>query len=254
MSDSVTPWTEACQASLSFTICWIFSNSCPLSQWCHPTILSSIVSSSSCLQFFLASGSFPMSRLFASGGQSAGASASVLPMYIQGWFPLGLTGLIFLQSKRLLSLLQHHSSKASVLLHSAFIMVQLSHPYMTTGKTMALTIWTFVAKWCLCFLIHCLGLSQLFFQGPRVFNFMAEVTIFNDFGAQENKSLSLFPFFPHLFAMMGAVPVILVFWMLSFKPAVLLSSFTFFKRLFSLSLLSAIRVVLSAYLRLWYFS
>ena len=79
------------------------SNPCPLNQWCHPTILSSIVPFSSCLQSSPASGSFLVSQLFASGGQSTGASASasVLLMNIQDWFPLGLTGLISLQSKRL---------------------------------------------------------------------------------------------------------------------------------------------------------
>ena len=75
------------------------------------------------------------------------ASASVLPMNIQDWFPLGLTGWISLQSKGTLkSLLQHHSSKASILQCSAFFVVQLSHPYMTTGKTIALTRWRFVGK------------------------------------------------------------------------------------------------------------
>ena len=124
------------------------SNSCPLSQWCHPTISSSIVSSSSCLQFFLASGSFLMSRLFKSVVQCirASASASVLLMNIQDWFPLRLTGLISLLSKGLLSLLQHHSSKASILWHSAFFTVQLSYPYMTTGETIALTRHTFSGK------------------------------------------------------------------------------------------------------------
>jgi len=84
--------------SLSHRVC---SNSCPLSQWCHPIILFSAIPFSSYLQSFSASVSFPMSQLFASGGQSIGtsASASVLPMNIQGWFPLGLTGLISLQSK-----------------------------------------------------------------------------------------------------------------------------------------------------------
>ena len=79
------------------------SNSCPLSQWYHPTISSSGIPFSSCLQSFPASGSLPMRGLFASGGQSIGASASVsvLPMNIQCWFPLGLTGLISLQSKGL---------------------------------------------------------------------------------------------------------------------------------------------------------
>ena len=81
----------------------IYSNSCPLIWWCHPTISSSVVPFSSCLQSFPASGSFQMSQLFASGGQSVGvsASASVLPMIIQDWFPLGWTGWIFLQSKGL---------------------------------------------------------------------------------------------------------------------------------------------------------
>ena len=90
-----------------------------------------------------------MSQLFTWGGQSTGvsASASVLPMNIQGWFPLGWTGWISLQSKVLSkSLLQHRSSKASILWRSAFFTVQLSCPYMTTGKTIALTKRTFVGK------------------------------------------------------------------------------------------------------------
>ena len=79
------------------------SNSCPSNHWCHPTTSSSVVPFSSCLQSFPASGSFPMSQFFASGGQSIGtlASASVLPMNIQDWFPLGWTGLISLKSKGL---------------------------------------------------------------------------------------------------------------------------------------------------------
>ena len=123
------------------------SNSCTLSCWCHPTISSSVITFS-CLQFFPASGSFPVSQLFISGGQNieASASASVLLMNIQGWSPLGLTGLISLQSKGLWSLLQQHSSKASTFWHSAFFMVQIWHPYMTTGKTIALIIQTFVGK------------------------------------------------------------------------------------------------------------
>ena len=86
--------------SLSPTVC---SNSCPLSWWCHPTFSSSVAPFSSCLQSFPASGSFPMSQLFILGSQNIGASASasVLPMSIQVWFPLGLTGLISLLSKEL---------------------------------------------------------------------------------------------------------------------------------------------------------
>ena len=83
--------------SLSPGVC---SNSCPLSQWCHPTISSFVAPFFSCFQSFPASGSFSVSQFFPSGGQSIGASASVLPMHIQAWFPLGLTGLILL-SKRL---------------------------------------------------------------------------------------------------------------------------------------------------------
>ena len=114
------------------------SNSCPSSQWCHPTISSSVVPFS-CPQSFAASGSFPMSWLFASGGQSIGdsSSASVLPVNIQDWFSLGLTGWT------LKSLLQHHNSKASILQHSALFIVQFSHPYVTPGKTIALTRWAF---------------------------------------------------------------------------------------------------------------
>ena len=89
----------------------VHSNSCPSSRWCHPAISSSVVPFSSCLQYFPASGSFPMSQFFSSGGQSIGVSASgsVLPVSIQNWFPLGWTGWISLQSQGTLeSLLQHH--------------------------------------------------------------------------------------------------------------------------------------------------
>ena len=111
----------------------------PLSWWCHPTNSSSVIPLSSHLQSFPASGSFPMSQFFTSGGQSIGisASTSVLPMNTQDWSPLGRDWLDFLAVQGTLkSLLQHRSSRASILWCSAFFMVQLSHPYMTTGKTM----------------------------------------------------------------------------------------------------------------------
>ena len=112
----------------------VYSNSCLSSRWCHPNISSSIGPFSSCLQSFPASGSFQISPLFASGSRNISALASVLPVNTQDWSPLGWTGWISLQSKGLLSLLQHHSSKASILWISAFFIVQLSHPYMTSGK------------------------------------------------------------------------------------------------------------------------
>ena len=133
-----------------FVTPWTTPKPIPLSWWCHRTISSSVVSFSSCPQSFPASESFPMSQLFTWGGQSIGvsASASVLPMNTQHWSPLGWTGWISLQSVQgtLKSILQHHSSKASILWRSAFFIVQLSHPYMTTGKTIALSRQTFVSK------------------------------------------------------------------------------------------------------------
>ena len=116
------------------------SNSCPSSQWCHSTISFSVVPFSSCLQSFPASGSFPMSQFFASGSKSIGvsASASVLPMNIQDWLPLGLTGCISLQSKGLSRVFKKYQFFGSQL--------SFSHPYMTTGKTIALTRQTFVGK------------------------------------------------------------------------------------------------------------
>ena len=96
-------WAVAHQAPLSITTPGACSNSCPSSRWCHPTISSSVIPFSSCLQSFTASGSFLMSWPFTSCGQRISASAlpSVLPMNIQDWFPLRLTGLISLQSKGL---------------------------------------------------------------------------------------------------------------------------------------------------------
>ena len=127
--------TMECQASLSFTMPGLCSNSCPLSQWCHSTIASSTTLFSSCPQSFPVSRSFPMSQLFVSGGRSIGdsASASVLPKSIHDRFPLGLTGFISCCSRDS-HLLQHHSSKAPILWHSLFFVVQLSHSYVTTEK------------------------------------------------------------------------------------------------------------------------
>ena len=113
------------------------SNSCPSSWWCNPTISSSVIPFSSRLQSCPASGSFLMSWLFTSGGQSIGDLASVLPMNIHYWFHLGLNGVISLQSKGLSRVFNTTVQKAAVLGRSAFFMVQLSYPYMTTEKTIA---------------------------------------------------------------------------------------------------------------------
>ena len=132
---------------------------CPLNQWCYLSI-SSPATLSFCLQFFLASEPFPLSQLFSSGGQSIGASLQhqsfqwICRTYFFRieWFDL----LAVKETHK--SLLQHQSLKASILWNSAFLMVQLSHPYMTTGKTRALTRWTFVSN-VIYFDICCLSLS-----------------------------------------------------------------------------------------------
>ena len=134
MSDSLEPhglWHTRLLCLLLSPRVW--SDSCPLSWWCYQTISSSAV-------LFLLPLIFPSISLFQwplfpSGGQSIGASTStlVLPMNIQGWFNLGLTGLIFCKS-----LLQHYNWKASIFCRSAFFMAHLSHPYLTTGKTVYL--------------------------------------------------------------------------------------------------------------------
>ena len=127
----------------------VCSNLCSLSRWCYRTISSSVVSFSSCLQSFLGSGSYPMSRLFTSGSLSIGASASasVLPMNLQGWFPLGLTGSISLN-------FQESSPTPQFKSFNSLMLSLLDDPTLTsihtTGKTIALTIWTFSSFffWC----------------------------------------------------------------------------------------------------------
>ena len=128
----------------------ICSNSCPLSQWCHPTNSSFVAPLSSCPQSLTSSGSFWMSQLFTSGGQSIGAGVSASSISPSSEY-LGLISFsidfdLLAFQIILKSLLHHHNSNASVLWSSAFFMVQLSHPYMSTGKTIALTRWAFVGK------------------------------------------------------------------------------------------------------------
>ena len=126
----------------------VCSNSCSSSQWCQPAILSSVIPFSSCPQSLPASESFPMSQLLAWGGQSTGVSAlaSFLPQKSQGWSSSEWTGWISVQSKGLSRVFSNTAVQRSILWHSAFFTVWLSHPYTTTGKTIALTRWTFVGK------------------------------------------------------------------------------------------------------------
>ena len=152
------------------------SNSYPSCWWCHPTISSSVVPFCSCLQSFPESGSFPVSQFFISDDQSIGASASVLPMNIQDWFPLGLVGFPCSprDSQESSPTPQFKSINSQ---HSAFFFWSNSHPYMTTGKTIVLTIWTFVNK------VMSLLFSMLsrfviaFLPRSKSLNFMAAVTI-----------------------------------------------------------------------------
>ena len=148
-----TPWTVARQASLPSPTPRVYPNSCPLSQWCHPIISSSVVPFSFCPQSFPASGSFQMSQLFSSGGQSIGVSASVLPMNIQDWFPSGWTGWISLQAEGLSRVFSNTTVQKHQFFGAQLFWAQ--HSTLTsihdTGKTTALTRQTLLAKQCLCF-------------------------------------------------------------------------------------------------------
>ena len=138
----MTPWIAARPPCPSPTA-GVHSDSCPSSQWCHPAISSSVVPFSSCPQSLPASGSFPMSQLFPWSFSFSISPSNEHPGLIS--FRMDWLDLLAVPGT-LKSLLQHHSSKASIFRHSAFLTVQLSHPHMTTGKTIALTRWTFVGK------------------------------------------------------------------------------------------------------------
>ena len=224
-----------------------YSNSCPLHRWCHPTISSSVVRFSSCLQPLPST--FPSIRFF--------SNESVLhvrwPKYWRWSFSISPSnehpGLISFRidwldllavQGTLKQLLQHHSSEASILRCSAFFIVQLSHPYVTTGKTTALTSWTFVGKvmsllfnmlsrLAIAFLPRSKHLLISWLQSPS-----AVVLVF-----KKIKSLTVSIVSPSICHEVMGGAMTLVFWMLSFKPTFSLSSFTFIKRLFSSLSLSA---------------
>ena len=144
-----TPWTTAHQALHPSPTPRVHPKSCPLSRWSHPTISSSVVSFSSCSQSFPASGSFPVSLALLIGWPKYWSFSVSIGPSIEYWglisFRIDWFDLLAVQGT-LKSLLQNHNLKTSILQRSAFFMIQLSYPYMTPGKTVALTIWTLVNK------------------------------------------------------------------------------------------------------------
>ena len=208
----------------------VYSNSCPLSQWCLPTISPSVIPFTSRLQSFPTSGSFQMSQFFASDGQSIGvsASASILPISIQGWLPLGWTGWISLQSKGILRFSSPTSQFKSINSSALSQTLTSIHPYMTTGKTIALTRRTFVGK-VMSLLFNMLSRLVITFL-PRSKNLLiswlqSPSSVILE--PKKIKSLTVSIVSPSIcHEMMGPDAMILVFWMLSFKPTFSLFSFT----------------------------
>ena len=252
------PWTTALQASLSITNSW----SSPK----HMSIESVMPSNHPilCRPLLLLPSIFPSNRVF--------SNESVLcirwPKYWSFSFNISPSnehpGLISFRMDwldllavqgTLKSLLQHHSSKASILRHSAFFIVQLSHPYITNGKTIALTRWTFVGK-VMSLLFNMLSRLVLTFllRSKRLFISWLQspsAVIWEPKKIKSDTVSTVSPSISH--EVMGPDAMILVFWMLSFKPTFSLSSFTFIKKLFSSSSLSVVRVLSSACLRLLIF-
>ena len=256
LSDSL-PSMDCSQASLSFIISWSLLKLMSIELvmpsnhfiFCHPFLLPSIfpsirvLSNESALHI-----RWPKYWSFTFSISSSNEYSGLISFRIDRLDFLAVQG-------TLKSLLQHHSSKVSLLWHSISFMVQLSHPYTTTGKTIALTVWIFVSKvlsllfnmlskFVIAFLLRSKCLLTPWLQSPPA------VTL----GPKKIKSVPVSTVFPSICnEVMGPDAMILVFWRLSFKPSFSLSSFTFIKRLFSSSWLSAIRVVSSAYLRLLVF-
>ena len=198
-------------------------------RWCHPNISSSVVPFSACLQSFPQSGAFLMRQLFASGGQSFSISPSNeysgLISFRMDWLDL------FAVQGTFKSLLQHHTSKASILQHSAFFTVQLSHPYMTTGKTIALTRQTFVDKVMpLLFNMPSRLVITFLPRSRRLFISRLQSQSAVILETRKIKSVTDSTVSSSIcHEVMGPDARILVFWMLSFKPTFSLSSFTFNK-------------------------
>ena len=198
------------------------------SRWCHPTISSSVIPFSSCPQSFPASGSFQMSQLFASGDRSIGVwvSASVLSMNTQDWSPLGLTGWNSLQSKGLSGVFSNTTAQKQQFFGAQLSSQSNSHLYMTTGKTIALTRRTFVSK-VMSLLFHMLSRLVITFlpRSKRLLISWLQSPSAVILEPPKIKSDTVSPYICH--EVMGPDAMILVSWMLSFKPTFSLSSFTF---------------------------
>ena len=237
----------------------VYSSSCPPCRWCHSTISSSVVPFFSCLPSIFPSNSvFSSESVFQirwpkywSFNSSIGTSNEYSDLVS---FRIDWLDLLAVQ-RTLKSLLQYHGSKASTLWCSPFFMVQLSHPYMTTGKIIALTRWTFVGK-VISLLFNMLSRLVIAFL-PRSKHLL--ISWLQSPSAlilepPKIKSVTVSIISPSIcHEVMRRDAMIFVFWMLSFKSTFSFSSFTFIKRFFSSSSLSAIRVVSSAYLRLLMF-
>ena len=252
-----TPWTAALQASLSITNSWSLFKLMLLSWWCHSTISCSVVP-------FFSSFNLSQHQDLLQWVSSSHQGTKILEFQLQispsneysGVISFRMNWLDLLAVQvTLKSLLQHHSSKASVLQCTAFFIVQLSHLYMTIGKMITLTRWTFVGKvmpllfnmlsgLVISFLPSSKHLSISWLQSPTAVILKTP----------KIKSVTVSAVSPSIcHEVMGPVAMIFIFWMLSFKPTFSLSSFTFIKSLFSSSLLYAIRVVSSVYLWLLIF-
>ena len=229
---------------LSLRVCSI---PCPLSQWGNPTISSSVIPFSSCPQSLSVSGSFPLSRLFASGGQNIGASVSASVQWIfrvdfQVDFP-GLTGLISLLSKGLSRVFSSTRVRRHQFFSTqAFFMAQLSHLYMTTGKTVSLIIQTFISKvMSLRFNMRSRFVIAFLPRSKRLLISWLQSLSTVIFEPKKIKSATVSTFSPSLCH--GTRCLSLRFlWMLSFKPAFSLYLFTLIKRLFSSFSLSAFKI------------
>ena len=217
----------------------VCSNSCPSSWWCYLTTLSCAALFSFCLQSFLALGNFPMSQLFESDGQVLQLQHQSFQWifkvdFLYDFFYKFLYN--FLAVKETLnSLLQHHHSEASILWYSALFMIQLSHPYMTIGKTIALTRWTFVIKVMSLFLNMLSRFVKAFLpRSKRLLISWLQSLLAVILEPREIKSDTVFTFSSSIcHEVMEPDTMIFVFLMLSFNPAFSFSSFTLITRLFS---------------------